>query len=111
MRGEIGDKILAAVDKAGFVGLALMEGGSRSVYAKKPIRTMADMKGLKNRSSHRTQAAVAQAMGGNPTPIPMAEVYTALKTNLALMLPRTTPCRTKRPNTTKRRRSITRPSM
>lgn len=83
MYGEIGDKILAAVDKAGFVGLALMEGGSRSVYAKKPIRTMADMKGLKIRvQPSDLWLAVAQAMGGNPTPIPMAEVYTALKTNL-----------------------------
>ena len=83
MYGPIGDKILAAVDKAGFVGLALMEGGSRSVYAKKPIRTMADMKGLKIRvQPSDLWLAVAQAMGANPTPIPMAEVYTALKTNL-----------------------------
>ena len=83
MYGPIGDKILAAVDKAGFVGLALMEGGSRSVYSKKPIRTMADMKGLKIRvQPSDLWLAVAQAMGANPRPIPMAEVYTALKTNL-----------------------------
>jgi len=83
MYGPIGDKILSAVDKAGFVGLALMEGGSRSVYARKPIRTLADMKGLKIRvQPSDLWIAVAQAMGANPTPIPMAEVYSALKTNL-----------------------------
>jgi tripartite ATP-independent transporter DctP family solute receptor len=83
MYGATGDKILAAVDKADFVGLALMEGGSRSVYSKKPIKTLADMKGIKIRvQPSDLWLAVAQAMGANPTPIPMAEVYTALKTNL-----------------------------
>ncbi|HEY6353110.1 MAG TPA: TRAP transporter substrate-binding protein DctP, partial [Burkholderiaceae bacterium] len=36
MYGPEGDKILAAFEKAGFVGLALYESGARSVYAKKP---------------------------------------------------------------------------
>ncbi len=83
MYGPTGDKILAAVDNAGFVGLSLMEGGSRSVYARKPVRTLADMKGMKIRvQPSDLWIAVAQAMGANPTPIPMAEVYSALKTNL-----------------------------
>src|SRR5206468_6414879 len=46
MYGPQGEKILAAFDKAGFVGLALYESGARSMYAKKPIKTVADMKGL-----------------------------------------------------------------
>ena len=49
MYGPQGDKILAAFDKAGFVGLALYESGARSIYAKKPIKSVADMKGLKIR--------------------------------------------------------------
>ena len=49
MYGPQGDKILAAFDKAGFVGLALYESGARSMYAKKPIKTLADMKGMKIR--------------------------------------------------------------
>src|SRR5450631_1633561 len=47
MYGAQGAKVLAAFDKAGFVGLALYESGARSVYAKKPIKTLADMKGMK----------------------------------------------------------------
>jgi len=49
MYGPQGDKILAAFEKAGFIGLALYESGARSMYAKKPIKSVADMKGLKVR--------------------------------------------------------------
>ncbi|MDB5814341.1 MAG: C4-dicarboxylate transporter [Rhodocyclales bacterium] len=81
--GEPGDKILAAFDKAGFVALAMYESGARSVYAKKPIRNVADMKGLKIRVQQSDLwVSLVSAMGANPTPMPMAEVYTGLKTGL-----------------------------
>ena len=61
----------------------MWESGARSVYAKKPIRNLADMKGVKLRVQQSDLwVSLAQAMGANPTPIPMAEVYTALKTGL-----------------------------
>lgn len=83
MYGKPGDKILASVEKAGFVGLALWESGARSIYAKKPVKTLADVKGMKIRVQQSDLwVSLAQAMGANPTPIPMAEVYTALKTGL-----------------------------
>ena len=83
MNGPQGDQILAAFDKAGFVGLALWESGARSIYAKKPVRNLADVKGMKIRVQQSDLwVSLAQAMGANPTPIPMAEVYTALKTGL-----------------------------
>jgi tripartite ATP-independent transporter DctP family solute receptor len=83
MNGPAGDDILAAFDKAGFVGLALWESGARSIYAKKPVRNLADVKGMKIRVQQSDLwVSLAQAMGANPTPIPMAEVYTALKTGL-----------------------------
>ncbi|CAN5727697.1 TRAP transporter substrate-binding protein [soil metagenome] len=83
MYGPQGDKILAAFDKAGFVGLALYESGARSVYAKKPIKALADMKGLKIRvQPSDLMVSLASAMGASPTPMPTAEVYTGLKTGL-----------------------------
>jgi TRAP-type C4-dicarboxylate transport system substrate-binding protein len=83
MNGPAGDDILAAFDKAGFVGLALWESGARSIYSKKPVRNLADVKGMKIRVQQSDLwVSLAQAMGANPTPIPMAEVYTALKTGL-----------------------------
>ena len=83
MAGPAGDKILASFEQHGFIGLALWESGARSIYAKKPIRNLADAKGLKIRVQPSDfWVSVAQAMGANPTPIPMAEVYTGLKTGL-----------------------------
>jgi tripartite ATP-independent transporter DctP family solute receptor len=83
MYGAEGDKILAAFDKAGFIGLCLYESGSRSIYAKKPIKSIADTKGLKIRvQPSDLMVSMVGAMGASPTPMPFAEVYTGLKTGL-----------------------------
>ena len=83
MYGAEGDKILAAFDKAGFIGLCLYESGARSMYAKKPIKSVADMKGLKVRvQPSDLMVSMVNAMGGSPTPMPFAEVYTGLKSGL-----------------------------
>lgn len=83
MYGPQGEKILAAFEKAGFVGLAMYESGARSLYAKKPIRTLADTKGLKIRviPSDLMVGLITQ-MGASATPMPFGEVYTGLKTGL-----------------------------
>jgi tripartite ATP-independent transporter DctP family solute receptor len=83
MYGPQGDKVLAAFDKAGFVGLAIYESGARSFYAKKPIRNVSDMKGLKVRvQPSDLWVSLITDMGASPTPMPFAEVYTGLKTGL-----------------------------
>ena len=83
MYGAQGDKILAGFDKAGFIGLALYESGARSVYAKKPIKSLADMKGMKLRViPSDLMVSLVKAMGASPTPMPFDEVYTGLKTGL-----------------------------
>lgn len=83
MAGPAGDKILAAFEKQGFIGLALWESGARSVYAKKPVRNLADMRGLKIRVQQSDLwVTLVQAMGASPTPLAMADVYTALKTGV-----------------------------
>lgn len=79
----IGDEILASCDAKGYVGLAYYDSGARSVYAKKPIRTLADMKGMKLRVQQSDMwVSLAGAMGANATPMPMGEVYTAMRTGL-----------------------------
>ena len=81
--GPQGDKTLAAFDKAGFVGLAFYESGARSIYAHKPIHSVADVKGLKIRvQPSDLMVSLVSAMGASPTPMPYAEVYTGLKTGL-----------------------------
>jgi TRAP-type C4-dicarboxylate transport system substrate-binding protein len=50
--------------------------------AKKPVRTMADLRGLKIRS-HGLSAKVVQALGGAPVGMPMTETYDALSKGVA----------------------------
>ncbi|MDZ5461235.1 TRAP transporter substrate-binding protein [Azohydromonas lata] len=81
--GPVGEEILQGCEKEGLVGLAFYDSGARSIYAKKPVRTLADAKGLKIRvQPSDLWVAVAAAMGANATPMPTGEVYTALKTGL-----------------------------
>jgi tripartite ATP-independent transporter DctP family solute receptor len=81
--GAPGEEILKSCEHQGLVGLALYDSGARSVYARKPIKTLADMKGLKIRVQQTDLwVAAMTAMGANPSPMPIGEVYTGLKTNL-----------------------------
>jgi tripartite ATP-independent transporter DctP family solute receptor len=81
--GPVGEEILKGCEHEGLVGLAFYDSGSRSIYAKKAVRTLADAKGMKIRvQPSDLWVAVAAAMGANATPMPTGEVYTALKTGL-----------------------------
>ena len=56
--GEIGDELLAKIsanEKTGLIALCWMNAGSRNIYnSKRPIRSMADLKGLKVRMMGNT---------------------------------------------------------
>ena len=82
--GPIGEEILASCAPQGFIGLAYYDSGARSIYtAKKPVRTLADAKGMKIRVQQSDLwVSLLEAMGANATPMPFGEVYTALKTGL-----------------------------
>ncbi len=81
--GPAGEEILKSCESAGFIGLAFYDSGARSIYAKKPIKAVADAKGLKIRVQQSDLwVAMISAMGANPTPMPYGEVYTGLKTGL-----------------------------
>ena len=82
--GAIGDEILKDCESQGFVGLAFYDSGSRSIYSvKKPVKSLADTKGMKIRVQQSDLwVALMEAMGANATPMPFGEVYTALKTGL-----------------------------
>lgn len=82
--GPIGEEILASCAPQGFIGLAYYDSGARSIYtAKKEVKSLADVKGLKIRVQQSDLwVALLEAMGANATPMPYGEVYTALKTGL-----------------------------
>lgn len=81
--GPVGEEILKSCEAFGYIGLAFYDSGARSIYAKKPIKTVADTKGLKIRVQQSDLwVALVGAMGANATPMPFGEVYTGLKTGL-----------------------------
>ncbi|WP_245965133.1 TRAP transporter substrate-binding protein, partial [Trinickia dinghuensis] len=83
MYGPVGQKILDAFAAKGMIALTFYESGARSMYAKKPILSPADMKGVKVRvQPSDLMVDEIKAMGGTPTPMPFSEVYTGLKTGL-----------------------------
>ncbi|MFT4173242.1 MAG: TRAP transporter substrate-binding protein [Rhodocyclaceae bacterium] len=80
VEGPIGESILAASSKKGFIGLTFYDSGSRSFYGKKPINTPDDLKGMKIRIQQSpTTIKMMQALGAAPTPMPWGEVYSALQ--------------------------------
>ena len=81
--GPIGEEILKDCEQHGFVGLAFYDSGARSIYGKKAVKSLADAKGMKIRVQQSDLwVALVGAMGANPTPMPIGEVYTGLKTGL-----------------------------
>lgn len=82
--GAPGEQILKSLEAQGFIGLAFYDSGSRSFYTpSKEIKTLADVKGMKIRVQQSDMwVSMMQAMGANATPMPYAEVYTALKTGI-----------------------------
>ncbi|PYF84346.1 MULTISPECIES: TRAP transporter substrate-binding protein [Marinomonas] len=77
---DIGQKILRSSEKYGFVGVAYFDAGSRNFYTTKPVRTPADLKGMKIRVQPSPSAIkMMELMGASPTPLPFGELYTALQ--------------------------------
>ncbi len=81
LEGEIGEGILdAGADKL-LRGLCFYNAGTRSFYTvKNPVRTPADLNGLKVRvMNHQMSVDMVNAMGGSATPMAYGELYTALQ--------------------------------
>ncbi len=78
---EILDKITASPAK--LVALAWMDGGSRSIYTKKPVHKPDDLKGQKVRMmGNPLFVDTMNALGGNGIAMGYSEVYTALQTGV-----------------------------
>lgn len=84
MDGPIGEEILKRFEPHGLVALAFYDSGARSFYnSKRPIKTLADMKGMKIRVQQSDMFIdLVNALGANATPMPFGEVYSALQTGV-----------------------------
>jgi len=82
--GPIGDEILAEFENHGLVGLAYYDSGSRSFYNRqKPITSVEDISGMKFRVMQSDVFVdMVDALGGNATPMPYGEVYSAIQTGV-----------------------------
>jgi tripartite ATP-independent transporter DctP family solute receptor len=83
--GPIGQELLDKISAspARMVGLAWMDGGSRSLYTKKPVRKPEDLKGQKIRMmGNPLFVDTMNAMGGNGIAMGYGEVFTAIQTGV-----------------------------
>lgn len=83
--GPVGDELLEKVtaSPARLVALAWMDGGSRSLYTKKPVRKPDDLKGQKIRMmGNPLFVDTMNAMGGNGISMAYGEVFSALQTGV-----------------------------
>ena len=78
--GPLGAEILKSLETSGFKGLCFSENGFRNLTnSKRPVKTPADIKGLKIRvMSSALHKAIWQNLGANPTPMPWP-IYTELE--------------------------------
>jgi tripartite ATP-independent transporter DctP family solute receptor len=83
--GPIGDELLKKItdSPARLVALGWMDSGSRSLYTKKPVRKMEDLKGQKIRMmGNPLFVDTMNAMGGNGISMAHTEVFSALQTGV-----------------------------
>lgn len=80
--GPVGDKLLETLPAHGLVGLAYWENGFfNATNSKHPITRVEDFQGLKFRSIQaRITQETIKALGANPVPLAVPELYTALET-------------------------------
>ncbi|MHC8401368.1 TRAP transporter substrate-binding protein [Pseudomonas sp. MDT1-17] len=83
--GDVGDAILDKITHSefGLVALAWMDGGTRNIYTKKPVRKLEDLKGMKIRVQGNPMfIETINAMGGNGIAMDTGEIFSALQTGV-----------------------------
>lgn len=75
-----GRKMLDELATSGLVGLCWYDAGARSFYARKPLRGLADLKGVRIRTHSNTLImSMVEAMGGNPVPLGTSQINQAFE--------------------------------
>lgn len=84
MDGEIAQELYGLTEKDGFIGLTWLESGARSFYtAKTPIRTPADLSGLKIRTMDSQMAIdMMDALGGSAQVMGYSDIYSGMQTGV-----------------------------
>lgn len=79
--GPVGQDLLKQLEDIGIIGLAYWENGYRQLTnSVRPVRTPADVEGLKIRTMENPiHLAAWKAMGANPTPMAFGELFSAMQ--------------------------------
>ncbi|MGX9966929.1 TRAP transporter substrate-binding protein [Roseomonas sp. F4] len=81
--GVAGEEIAKDLEAIGIIALAWYDGGARSMYTIRPVRTPADLRGMKIRvQTSDLWIDLVRALGANPTPLPFGEVFTSLQSGV-----------------------------
>ena len=87
LSSDFGQKLAADINaKTGLKVLGLLDSGGffEMTNSKRPITSIEDMEGLRIRTmTLPTHETIISSLGGQPTALPWAEVYTALQTSVA----------------------------
>jgi tripartite ATP-independent transporter DctP family solute receptor len=79
--GPIGEEMLAGLQAQGLIGLCFYDTGPRSFYSvKRPVKTVADLKGLKVRVQQTPAwSALMRSLGAEPQVVPFERIYADLE--------------------------------
>jgi C4-dicarboxylate-binding protein DctP len=82
-QGPVGAKLLKKLETKGLIGLAYWDNGFKVMSANKPLKSPADMKGLKMRiQSSKVLDSQMRSVGAIPQVLAFSEVYQALQTGV-----------------------------
>ena len=80
LNGPVGEELASALQKSGIRVLGWWERGPRQLTSNKPVKGIADLKGMKVRVPEIPVSVDAwRAFGANPTPMAFGEVYSGLQ--------------------------------
>ncbi len=80
--GPIGQELLTGLATKNMVGLTYYTSAARSFYTKRPVRSLADMRGLRIRvQQSELYMDLVRALGAEPVPIAFGDVYNSLLLN------------------------------
>jgi tripartite ATP-independent transporter DctP family solute receptor len=81
--GPAGEAIARDLEGIGIIALSWYDAGARSLYTTRPVRTPADLRGMKIRvQTSDLWIDLMRALGANPTPLPFGEVFTSLQSGV-----------------------------
>jgi tripartite ATP-independent transporter DctP family solute receptor len=83
LESDSGNKLLDSLETSRMKGLAYYSSGARSFYSRKPLTSIADLKGQKVRViQNKVNIDLMNALGANATPMAYGEVFSSLQTGV-----------------------------